>query len=80
MLTAFPRTGEAAGRPLFVTGNGAAVAPPSAAAVARAHALLAAPAPPITSWAQALVGTGTLLVRSAAARRTAAAARHCQLC
>ena len=54
------RTGGACG---WATANGAALPPPSQAALARAASVLAAPAAPVRSLSESLVGTGLMLVR-----------------
>ena len=60
MQPAVARTGGACG---WATANGAALPPPSQAALARAASVLAAPAAPVRSLSESLVGTGLMLVR-----------------
>jgi len=51
----------------WASANGTALPPPSAAALARAALLLTAPAVPVRSLAETLVGTATTLARVLAA-------------
>ena len=64
MQPAVARTGAALS---WAAANGAVLPPPSPAALARAALLLTAPAVPVRSLAETLVGTGTTLARARAA-------------